>query len=403
MSTQKSRLDLFTSASEHCSAPLGRYRAVVLVAPDGQRTCTVVDPAGALWLPASIYLSVDRLPSVDSRNTLESNAHSIAKLTNACADEGIDIVNRVRTGKFLSKGERSRVVARMGRGVGRATLATYLSDGLGFLRFVVDVQEERMEPGVAADRFARRSEKFFQGFSGVTRRPSRGDSPRQPLTGEAREEFERIIDSQTACERVWPDRYVAMRNRTFMKVALLEGHRRDELLNLKKSDVDFATGSYRIERRPGGADPRRRKPLVKGYSRNLNMLPECQGSLVQLVRERDKRPLAGSHDFVFTTPGGAPLSRGAVNAAFRRFRREYPIVGPGFCPHVLRHSWNDAFSVYADEVGLAPEREIRARKYKMGWRSSSSAAAYTGRHDRAVADEVSLLMQAAFLKRLGRS
>ena len=381
-----------------------RYKAVLLVASSGERIWVVVKPDGSLDLAACIYLMVDRRAVVGSSNTLEKVARNIATFLNACSAMGIDMMQRVRSGTFLNRPEVTAMISRMGEGVELATRAGRLTSGLAFCRFHADVCEERLGMGFQADRYIRRSDRFFAAFEDATRSPSKGDSPRDGLVGEAKAEFVRIIASQVACEMIWPNPFVALRNRAFMTTGLLEGPRRGEILSMRISDIDFETGTYRIERRPDGVDdPRRHQPLVKGYSRTLKMSVPVLTILRALIAARERLPLAGFHDFVFTTAQGAPLSQSTVNMFFRQFRAKHEIVGADFNSHICRHTWNLDFSAYADEMKLDPEKEMKARKYKMGWLSSATAATYTGRHDRDVADQVSLGMQASFLKLAGMS
>lgn len=368
----------------------------------GERCWVVVRPNGEQEFDATIFLTVDRRPTVGSYNTLGKDARSIAKLFNFCADGGIDIGDRIRTGKFLDVTERSLLLIEMGRGCNDNTRSINLSGCLRYVRFHADIREERLCVGTKADRYAKRSDRLFGSYGDLTRPPSEGDGTREGLVGEAKAGFQRVIASQAACEKIWPSPFVALRFRAFAHAGLLEGHRRDELLNLRKRDIDFETGVYAIKRRPNDVDDTRlHQPCVKGYSRTLKMLPSVLAILAELVAIRDELPWAASHDFVFTTEDGRPLSRSAVNKSFRQFRTKHELVGSDFSAHILRHTWNLSFSAYADEMKLSEAEDMRARMYKMGWRSRQSAARYTLRHDRDVADAVSMHMQSEFLAHAG--
>ncbi len=154
-----------------------RYRAKLLNS-NGERCWIVERPNGEQEFDATLFLTVDRRPTVTSYNTLGKDALSISKLLNFCGGSDIDLGDRIRTGKFLDVVERSRLLAELGRNVTDSTRSAYVSSALRYVRFHADIREERLCVGIAADRYARRSDRFFGSFGDVARSPSEGDGAR---------------------------------------------------------------------------------------------------------------------------------------------------------------------------------------------------------------------------------
>jgi integrase len=104
---------------------------------------------------------------------------------------------------------------------------------------------------------------------------------------------------------------------------------------------------------------------------------------------------AKKHPFLFVASRtGNPMSLAAVAKLFNELREKAPSLPESLSAHVLRHTWNDAFSAKMDSAGVTPESERQARSYLMGWSpTSDTAAAYTRRHVRNKAKEVSLALQ----------
>lgn len=88
------------------------------------------------------------------------------------------------------------------------------------------------------------------------------------------------------------------------------------------------------------------------------------------------------------------MTLATVGKLFKELRERCPSLPEGLTGHVLRHTWNDAFSKKMDEGGVTPENERQARSYLMGWSpTSETAAVYTRRYVRNKAKEVSLGLQ----------
>lgn len=173
------------------------------------------------------------------------------------------------------------------------------------------------------------------------------------------------------------------RNYVLIRFLLDLGLRRGELLGIKVADLDLGAGkTLTIHRRPDDLeDPRAEKPEAKTMARVLAL----GGRLAEIVHEyivhhRSAFPRARKHPYLFiNTVDGAPLSLSSVNKILQALRRSVPGLPDDLAPHLLRHSWNDAFSDHADRQGVSPENEVKWRARLMGWRDEASARHYLRR------------------------
>ncbi|OQP88185.1 hypothetical protein BTR14_01635 [Rhizobium rhizosphaerae] len=193
-----------------------------------------------------------------------------------------------------------------------------------------------------------------------------------------------------------------VRYRNFVIITLLLdlGIRRNELLGIKIGDCRLGTdGTITIHRRPDDPENRRRKRGVgsKTNARVLAIGPRIVEIVHRwIVQERAKIPGArkkSSYLFV-SHDKGEPLSESSINKMFYRLRKCVPGLPDNMTPHVMRHTWNDAFSTTSDENGIAEKDEIRMRKEAMGWSSDRTAETYTKRTTRRKADDLLKKQQA---------
>ena len=183
---------------------------------------------------------------------------------------------------------------------------------------------------------------------------------------------------------------VRFRNYLIVRLLLDLGIRRGELLGLRVSDCTLATrGTITVHRRPDDPDdPRTVQPSTKTNSRALPL----GGKLTDLLYEWIAHHRAGingarKHPFLIVAcDDGRPLSLSSVNKLMRVLRR-VPGLPESLSAHVLRHSWNDAFSDAMDRTGVPGDQEAKWRARLMGWRSEESAKPYLRRTVRRRSDE----------------
>lgn len=197
----------------------------------------------------------------------------------------------------------------------------------------------------------------------------------------------------------WRSEFVRMRNWVIVRWLLGTGMRRGELLGLRVRDFNRSQGYCEIRRRHDDKrEVRRRQPNAKTLERlapldeDLTLLGE------RYLRARNTIETARKHGALFVTAGGKPLSDSAITEIFATLRARCPEVGPASA-HVLRHQWNEDFSVYADTIGMDEDDERRERCWLMGWTPTSKMPGhYLKRRTKEKADEHVKEMQHRLMK-----
>ena len=217
---------------------------------------------------------------------------------------------------------------------------------------------------------------------------SQPSEPRKGLLREQRERLFGIIDPSSAEN---PFETQALRHRNLAIITCLDdcGMRRGELAGLKIADIDFRTLTISIHRRPPDPkDPRKNKPKTKTNARDIPIRPELADILFEYISSwRRREPAARKHNYVFVAHGrtkrGFPLSPGSIGKIFDALEE---LLDFKLHAHLMRHTWNDRFSVTYDQQAqqgnpTAQATEERTRNYLMGWNPNSKMAErYSRRH-----------------------
>lgn len=219
---------------------------------------------------------------------------------------------------------------------------------------------------------------------------------REGVSDEVVAELLRVVDPHSL-NNPWRDQHTRYRNALLVHWLLYLGLRIGEALGVRVSDIVAYRNEVTIHRRADDPDdPRRYQPQTKTRARVLpvsgTLLAETQA---YILNHRSALPQAKKHAFLFVASRtGQPMTLAAVGKLFKELREHCPLLPEGLSGHVLRHTWNDAFSKKMDEAGVTPENERQARSYLMGWSpTSETAAVYTRRYVRNKAKEVSLGLQ----------
>jgi integrase len=231
----------------------------------------------------------------------------------------------------------------------------------------------------------------------LARQPGGGGGRRVALTPEQRTEVLRVTRPDSP-DNPWQDPSVRVRNRLILLWLMCTGMRRGELLSVRIRDIRFGTGCVELKRtHDDKRDPRLRQPVAKGGERLAPLDEEVVELTQQYIAERGRTEAARRHGFLFAAANGAPLSLSSLTALFAALREAHPQLKP-VSAHVLRHTWNEDFSAFADEVGMDRDDEDRTRRDLMGWSLHSKMPAVYGRR-RAVAkaNQFSMAMQRRML------
>ena len=277
----------------------------------------------------------------------------------------------------------------------KATRLIYIRDYIAWL-----VAGRRLQLDVSHEYYQALNEAAQAVVGRINARiPGRDHQPnsRQGVGPEVRARILEVIDPASP-DNPWKNKHVRVRNQLIFQWLLLLGVRNGELLSTYAQDVNLRSGEVAVVRRPDNPEElRKNAPLVKTRGRLLALGPELS-ELTRTYLTGSRKNIKGArrHPYLFVATGtGSPLSKSALNKLFRELRTKVPGLPDDLSPHVLRHTWNDDFSVLMDERGVSPEDEETMRRQAMGWSPSSKmAATYTKRHVQRKSNEASLAMQA---------
>lgn len=277
-----------------------------------------------------------------------------------------------------------------------ATTATRLRQIQHFLAFASDYVASQKSPDEAAALKAL-AEAGLQALDARVPRVAKRSrvGARQGIDEETEKQLLEAIRPDSP-NNPWKSSFVRNRNALIIKLELATGMRRGELLGLRISDLSKHKPLILIARRADAQhDPRKEQPSAKTYDREIEVTPAVMQTLWRFINEdRHAIKAARRHEYIIVSDEGAPLTLDAVNKVFLQLRTACPGLPLTLTSHVLRHTWNDRFSAKADEMGLSPEVEQKARANQQGWsESSGTAATYTRRHVQKAARKAALALQ----------
>ncbi|MEZ8778668.1 tyrosine-type recombinase/integrase [Vibrio splendidus] len=198
-----------------------------------------------------------------------------------------------------------------------------------------------------------------------------------------------------------------LRNQIIMQILINTGVRVGAVLKLKVSDLigDWDNPRFLLTRTPNDpTDPRLERPSNKTKALSVSISSELMRLIklyIQTVRANN--PASREHDFVFIsekgTTSGQPLTYKSIHKIVEKFGET---LGIKLHPHKLRHKWNEVFEDKARDNGLTPEKVEDLRKYAMGWVEDSKMASVYNEYQLAVTvADISSKTQAKTVPKLG--
>ena len=223
----------------------------------------------------------------------------------------------------------------------------------------------------------------------------------------------RVLDvvHPDSSENPWKSESVRYRNQFIVNMFFAIGCRRGELLKIRvktdrnKSDIRKRDKDGRyfvmIRSKVDYGDKRKHRPEGKTLGRFVPMDKRLVDMYENyLIHHRPDATGSEHIEYLFVTHNhktqtNTALSMAQVNKIFREISA---VVGFRVSPHVGRHTWNDEFSAFTDRriaEGKTTEAKSEANRQKlMGWtESSSSAKRYSKRYDDKRAMETALELQ----------
>lgn len=223
----------------------------------------------------------------------------------------------------------------------------------------------------------------------------------------------RVLDvvRPDSLENPWKSESVRYRNQLIVNMFFSLGCRRGELLKIRvktdkhQSDIKQRSKDGRyfvmIRSQTDYSDKRKHRPEGKTKGRFVPMdkrLKEMYDNY--LIHYRPNASGSEHIEYLFVTHNhktqtNVALSMAQVNKIFREISE---VVGFRVHPHAARHTWNDKFSKFADKriaEGKTTEAKSEADRQKlMGWtENSKSAKRYAKRHDDKRAMDMALDLQ----------
>jgi len=386
----------------------GDTKIRVLVRSDGERLPVLLDRVtGQPLFDPTVYV-VSQLRG-RAANTIHQRLAALQVLFRFCATRDVDLARRVETGQLFAAYELDALVAMASaqaevgprtnrfrkRGLSRETAANRLRACRSYLSWLMNRRLHQLaHSGADYSAYQIARDRTLSDFAARLPSVRLNNAKRRGLTVPQRGALLEIV-APGSQKNPWLGKSAQVRNFLIVRLFYDLGLRRGELLALRLEDVNVRECRISILRRPDDVrDPRRRQPVAKTEERILEISNELAGEISNyIVQIRSAVPAARRHGYVFAdVHRGAPLTVSALDKLFNKLRslNELP---DDLTSHVLRHDWNDRFSLLMDQKRVKPADELRLRKYLQGWRWDGSAQRYNRRHVERRANEALLGMQ----------
>jgi len=297
-------------------------------------------------------------------------------------ERGIDLVERLASGMFLSRDELSAFSERCRLRDDKSTLVVGSYSTTRYSAFF-SYLEFRLGPILFRATPQRRTEikydlKTFQKLV-KSQKPGLNSSvapnERLGLTPEQRALLLDVIDPNSPKNPF--EVRLRVRNRAMVMLLFTFGLRAGEMMGIKRIDYDNRSvpSTLSIHRRPNDKEELRPEPArAKTRARMFNIEGPVKVSLEEWIKDRAERgrfPAARKHGYIFTNEDGDPLTLRGARKIFERLRECYPELGR-FCQHVLRHDVNDRLWEQGAKMGT-DSAELRADAIQlMGWSEKST-------------------------------
>ena len=424
--------------SKKMSTSKRKYAIRTIVCADGERLPLLVNVQSGVPLFEPTVWSIREARNMGmASGTIETRLRSAMILTIFLEQRGIDLDARMRDGEILTVGEidaleafcrlptemmwsdqeieatrprqKRKIVSlervRMGstiastvKKVTRETLRLRLIYIPMYIRHLVAnrlLQLRPIDPAYTS-LMIRRDEVIEMIEERIPKRIWETDVPRQGMTGEAKEQFNKIIHPD-GTDKPWTSEHTKKRNTLMLQCFLRLGIRRGELGGIKIRNINFTNNTVTIHRNADDPkDPRKHQPKTKTLGRALPLDKGLAQLASNYIKEtRSKFEGARRHNFLFVANGtGRPIALRTINAVFAPLKKKWPDVFDDMSPHVLRHSFNDNLSDEFDKSETKSAEEEKLRNELNGWKPNSKMAwRYTRRSTKARANKVSLNMQ----------
>lgn len=346
---------------------------------NGEHHSVLMRPGGLPVHEVTLYLSKYRTKG-KAANTIHSVCSHLGFFYRHLEEQKIDLIDRLKTGCFLSVQELDRVASvvqyrvrdldakdskstskvisfskiaiRKSRKVGgllpvdvatQASRLRYIADFLKFIsRYVGGALEldKRIQLKFETETVL---SVFLEQIPVVSKR-AKLDS----RTGLDEDEQNLLIrvSAPSSVENPWSRQYVRKRNHLIVILLLATGMRRGELLGLQIGDLNSNQPKLCIFRRADSLeDPRRRQPCAKTSDREIELAPNIMKALWDYINtERRSIKAARLVPQIFVSESGQPMSLASLGKIFVQLRDACPALPRTLTSHVMRHTGKSMFA-----------------------------------------------------------
>ncbi|WP_169628190.1 site-specific integrase [Ferrimonas futtsuensis] len=215
--------------------------------------------------------------------------------------------------------------------------------------------------------------------------------------------FFKLLDITRVHSAQNPWKGARLRNQLIVALLSETGVRRGALAKIKISNFKRRGDQHYllVTRTPG--DPTDSRKLPASQKTRAHTAP-ISNSLMKLIRhyintERSQSQASLQHDFLLVSQkgktAGMPIALSTINGLFNTLSQRLELR---IHPHLLRHKWNEIFSMKAKAQGYSMEQIEDLRKYAMGWSiNSSMGSLYNEFHNAISVLQIAQARQKAFL------
>ncbi|KVX03724.1 integrase [Shewanella frigidimarina] len=193
------------------------------------------------------------------------------------------------------------------------------------------------------------------------------------------DKFFDLLDTIQECSPNNPFKSSKLRNQIISQILIDTGVRVGAVLKLKMSNLvdDWSNPRFKLTRTPNDPTDTRRLPAANKTKALSVPISRDLMKLIKLYIEtvRKSTPNAHEHDFVFIAEKGETIGQPmSYNAIHKVVKKLGDAVGIALHPHLLRHKWNEIFEDNAKKKGFSADKIEDLRKYAMGWSEDSKMA-----------------------------
>ncbi len=344
---------------------------------NGDRFWLLVAPDGVPDFDSALFLA-SKYQEGKAQNTLRNVANAVRVVKRFEAKRQIDIKERLREGRILTRNETARLVADCGRPLGSTQRTTGARKVVPLKRRHVYADDPSLDPNTQRIR-AFYAAQFVEFLVGKETEPLRYDNgrrqsliselerfikmvnelvpkqegpdfdPERPLTREAAEKIKALSSEEQSelAASLFVQPATRKRNLLIIELFLATGVRSSEMAGLRIEDIEQVSSTiwFRKHKAESREDKRANRPGFKTRERPIKIEVGLMRRLVDYISAREGgRPRKAKHRYVFCSNGSSAraLSLSSIYRIIKTLEKAFGVGGrKHITPHVLRHTFFD--------------------------------------------------------------